>query len=57
MVSGWYLFNKDRKISIRLTWFLIVVLLISILLGFLLKSNKAQPKNKPLELKIENGNN
>lgn len=32
MVSGWHLFNKDRKTAIRITGFLLIILIISVII-------------------------
>lgn len=46
MVSGWYLFKKDRKTAIRLTWFLIVVLIISVLIAVFFPNAKTKTEGK-----------
>jgi undecaprenyl pyrophosphate phosphatase UppP len=44
MVSGWYIFNKDRKTSIRLTWFIIFVLIMAVVFGLITKTKDSSQK-------------
>ena len=43
VMFGWYLYNKDRKTAIRLTGFVIIILIIGVLLGLLLPKRGAIP--------------
>ena len=50
MVSGWHLFNKDRKTAIRVTGFLLIVLVLSVIIGiFFLDINKRKPEKEKVE--------
>ena len=50
MISGWYLFNKDRKTAIRVTGFLLIVLIVSVNIGiFFPYINKLKPEKEKVE--------
>jgi uncharacterized membrane protein (DUF106 family) len=50
MVSGWYLFDKDRKTAIRITGFLLIILIVSVIIGiFFPDINKRKPEKEKIE--------
>lgn len=53
MVSGWYLFNKDRGMAIRLTWFFIIMLIIGVVLGYLFPVHNQRNTQKENSSKTE----
>lgn len=46
MSFGFYLWNSDRKTSIKLTWFIIIVLIISVVLGVIFNTSKTSQSEK-----------
>ncbi len=50
MVSGWYLFDKDRKIAIRVTGFLLIIWMVSVIIGIFFPGiNKRKPEKEKVE--------
>ena len=50
MISGWYLYNKDRNAVIRVTAFLLLILIISVIIGiFFPDFNKRKPEKEKVE--------
>lgn len=46
MSFGFYLWNSDRKTSIKLTWFIIIILIISVVLGVIFNTSKTSQSEK-----------